>query len=169
MPYNPNLKCQALSKCEASKFKPNKPTLLISIQDGDKSHLPFKNRTNHITRSRYKDVLFCYFDDIDLIRLNCEFNSPFLFSQSDAKIIIKFLNNHFANPENFEQIIVHCQAGISRSQAGISRSQAIANFIAKYYYKDENLLNEMKKSAPLPDGNLFIYSILEKEFLKGLD
>lgn len=68
MPYNPNLKCQALSKREASKFKPDKPTLLISIQDGDKSHLPFKNRTNHITRSRYKDVLFCYFDDIDLIR-----------------------------------------------------------------------------------------------------
>jgi len=27
----------------------------------------------------------------------------------------------------------------------------------------------MKNSAPLPDGNLFIYSILEKEFLKGLD
>lgn len=162
MPYNPNLKCQALSKREASKFKPDKPTLLISIQDGDKSHLPFKNRTNHITRSRYKDVLFCYFDDIDLISLNCEFNSPFLFSQSDAKIIIKFLNNHFANPENFEQIIVHCQAGISRSQA-------VANFIAKYYYKDKNLLAEMKKSAPLPDENLYVYSILEKEFSKGLD
>ena len=102
MPYNPNLKCQALSKREASKFKPDKPTLLISIQDGDKSHLPFKNRTNHITRSRYKDVLFCYFDDIDLIRLNCEFNSPFLFSQFRRKNYHKSsLNNHFANPENF--------------------------------------------------------------------
>lgn len=72
------------------------------------------------------------------------------------------MNKHFQNPNSFEQIIVHCQAGISRSQA-------VANFITKYYYKDENLLAEMKNSAPLPDGNLYVYSILEKEFLKGLD
>lgn len=31
---------QSLSKRDASKYRPEKPTLLISIQDGDKAELP---------------------------------------------------------------------------------------------------------------------------------
>lgn len=50
---------QSLSKQAASKYRPERPTLLISIQDGDKQELPFKQRTNHITRKRYVDCLFC--------------------------------------------------------------------------------------------------------------
>ena len=46
---------QSLSKRAASKYKPEKPTLLISIQDGALQELPFKQRTNHITRNRYVD------------------------------------------------------------------------------------------------------------------
>lgn len=150
-------KCQALSKREVVKHKPNKSTLLISIQDGDKSELPFKQRTNHITRSQYVDVLFCYFDDLDPIRLGCTFSSPFLFSRADAKLIINFLNRHFQNPSSFDQVLVHCQAGISRSQA-------VALFVAKYYYKDEELYRELMENAVLPEGNKYIFQILEEEF-----
>lgn len=56
---------QSLSKRAASKYKPEKPTLFISIQDGALQELPFKQRTNHITRNRYVDCLFLYFDDIN--------------------------------------------------------------------------------------------------------
>lgn len=150
-------KCQALSKREIVKYRPNEPTLLISIQDGDKSELPFKQRTNHITRSRYVDVLFCYFDDLDPVRLGCVFNSPFLFSRADAKLIIKFLDRHFKNPSSFERVLVHCQAGVSRSQA-------VALFIAKHYYKDEELYIELMENAILPEGNKYIFQLLEEEF-----
>ena len=43
---------QSLSKQAASKYRPERPTLLISIQDGDKQELPFKQRTNHIISQR---------------------------------------------------------------------------------------------------------------------
>ena len=151
-------KCQALSRREIVKHKPNKPTLLISIQDGDKSELPFKQRTNHITRSQYVGVLFCYFDDLDPIRLGCNFNSPFMFSRADAKLIIKFLDRHFKEPSSFEQVLVHCQAGVSRSQA-------VALFITKHYYEDEELYKELMEDAVLPEGNKYIFQILEEEFL----
>ena len=60
------LTIQSLSKAEIKKYKPkeNERTILISIQDGEKRYLPFKERTNHITRRRYKDILFLYFDDL---------------------------------------------------------------------------------------------------------
>lgn len=50
---------QSLSKRAASKYKPERPTLLISIQDGDKQELPFKQRTNHITQNVMWTAYFC--------------------------------------------------------------------------------------------------------------
>ena len=157
MVYNENLKCQALSKREVSKLKPKKKAILISIQDGEKSELPFKQRTNHVTRSLYEDVLFVYFDDIDPVRYNIKFKAPFLFSFVEASKIINFLDRNFKNNKQFEQVIVHCQAGISRSQA-------VVNFISKYYFKDNDLLEEVKSKATLPDGNLHVYNVLEECF-----
>ena len=122
MTFNPTLKVQALSKREASKLTPPDRALLISIQDGEKSHLPFKQRTNHITRDKYVATLFTYFDDVQ------EELNPFAFGVNDARQIINFLNRHFQKPGNFDRIIVHCQAGVSRSQA-------VALFITKYYYR----------------------------------
>lgn len=153
-----HLKIQAISKREASKHKPTKPTLLISIQDGEKQELPFKQKTNHITRSRYIDTLFLYFDDIDFNRLGLNFSHPFAFTSADARIIIKFLDIHYADPK-FDNILIHCQAGVSRSQA-------LALFIAKYYEKDIDLFNEINnQKGKIKGGNLYIYETLEKEFL----
>ncbi len=89
MPFIPSLKVQDLSKREASQFRPSDRALLISIQDGDKAHLPFKQRTNHITRDRYVATLFCYFDDVQTVS---GLNYPFAINTNDAKQTINFLN-----------------------------------------------------------------------------
>ena len=103
----------SMSKRQASKYKPYKPTLMISIQDGQLQEYPFKERTNHITRNRYVDTLFLYFDDINpnLVQGNPYF--PFAFSDSDALKIINFLTYHFEK-NDFTDIIIHCQEGIIR-------------------------------------------------------
>ena len=89
------MKIQSLSKLDASKYRPEKPTLLISIQDGDKAELPFKQRTNHITRRLYTDTLFLYFDDIDPNQFAGNRSFPFLFDDYDAFKIINFLKHHY--------------------------------------------------------------------------
>ena len=158
MSFIPELKVQALSKREASKLKPHDRALLISIQDGDKAHLTFKERTNHITRSRYVNTLFCYFDDLDPIRLRCTFECPFLFSRADAKQIINFLNHHFNKPESFDRVIIHCQAGVSKSQA-------VALFVAKHYYKDQSLYDQLlNQDGKVHGGNHYVYNLLEEIF-----
>lgn len=144
---------QSLSKRAASKYKPERPTLLISIQDGDKQELPFKQRTNHITRNRYVDCLFLYFDDVEPDAIPGQPTMPFAFSDADAKAIINFLRRHY-QAHDFSDIIVHCQAGVSRSHA-------VALFIAKYFAKDdaeyERLLHQENKVF---GGNHYVYNKL---------
>lgn len=137
---------QSLSKRAASKYKPERPTLLISIQDGDKQELPFKQRTNHITRKRYVDCLFLYFDDVEPDVIPGQPTMPFAFSDEDAKAII-----------------VHCQAGVSRSHA-------VALFIAKYFAKDEaeysRLLGQENK---VYGGNHYVYNKLVENLERNED
>lgn len=144
---------QSLSKRAASKYWPECPTLLISIQDGDKQELPYKQRTNHITRKRYVDCLFLYFDDVEPDAIPGQPTMPFAFSDEDAKAIINFLRRHY-QARDFEDIIVHCQAGVSRSHA-------VALFIAKYFTKDDaeyhRLLGQENK---VYGGNHYVYNKL---------
>ena len=144
---------QSLSKQAASKYRPERPTLLISIQDGDKQELPFRQRTNHITRKRYIDCLFLYFDDVNPDAIPGQPSMPFAFSDYDAKAIINFLRRHY-QARDFEDIIVHCQAGVSRSHA-------VALFIAKYFAKDDaeyrRLLHQENK---VYGGNPYVYNKL---------
>lgn len=148
---------QSLSKRAASKYKPEKPTLLISIQDGALQELPFKQRTNHITRNRYVDCLFLYFDDINPNAIPGKPTMPFAFSDYDADVIIDFLDHHFDN-NDFEDIIIHCQAGVSRSHA-------VALFVAKFFAKDEGeyqrLLHQKWK---VYGGNAYVYNKLVEQF-----
>ena len=148
---------QSLSKRAASKYKPEKPTLLISIQDGALQELPFKQRTNHITRNRYVDCLFLYFDDINPNAIPGKPTMPFAFSDYDADVIIDFLDHHFGN-NDFEDIIIHCQAGVSRSHA-------VALFVAKFFAKDEGeyqrLLHQKWK---VYGGNAYVYNKLVEQF-----
>lgn len=150
---------QSLSKRAASKYRPEKPTLLISIQDGAIQELPFKQRTNHITRKRYVDCLFLYFDDINPDTIPGNPTMPFAFSNYDAIAIINFLKRHF-DASDFDDIIIHCQAGVSRSHA-------IALFVAKYFAKNEKeyqrLLHQERK---VYGGNQYVYNKLIEQLEK---
>lgn len=82
---------------------------------------------------------------------------PFAFSDYDAIAIINFLKRHF-EASDFEDIIIHCHAGVSRSHA-------IALFIAKFFAKDEKeyqrLLHQERK---IYGGNTYVYNKLIEQF-----
>ena len=84
---------------------------------------------------------------------------PFAFSDCDADVIIDFLDHHFGN-NGFEDIIVHCQAGVSRSHA-------VALFIAKFFARDEGeyqrLLHQKWK---VYGGNAYVYNKLVERFME---
>lgn len=148
------MKIQSMSKRDASKHRPTKPTILISIQDGEKQELPFKQRTNHIRRSLYVDTLFLYFDDIDPEAIPGKPIMQFAFSDSDAQQIIAFLDRHYTK-NDFQELIIHCQAGMSRSHA-------VALFAAKYYEKDENLYKTLlEQEGKVYGGNRYVFNKLE--------
>lgn len=133
---------------------------MISIQDGEKQELPFKQRTNHITRSRYVDCLFLYFDDINPDAIPGRPHMPFAFGDNDAQQIINFLKRHY-EVGDFEDIIIHCQAGVSRSHA-------VALFAAKYFAKDEELYRKLLyQEGKVFGGNAFVYKKLVENYLKN--
>lgn len=154
------MKIQSISKHKASKYRPEKPTLMISIQDGEKQELPFKQRTNHITRSRYVDCLFLYFDDINPDAIPGRPHMPFALGDNDAQKIITFLKRHY-EADDFENLIIHCQAGVSRSHA-------IALFAAKYFAKDEDLYQKLlHQEGKVFGGNAFVYKKLVENYQKN--
>lgn len=91
------MKIQSLSKSAIRKYKPKEDELplLISIQDFDKQILPFKERTNFITRRNYRDILFLYFDDYNKEDMDHNPYYPFAFQDNDAEKIINFLDKHY--------------------------------------------------------------------------
>ena len=152
------LRIQSLSKSEIKKYKPkeNERTILISIQDGKKRYLPFKERTNHITRRRYKDILFLYFDDLTSKEIQEHPYQPFIYNDEDNQLILNFLQKHYEK-KDFDRILIHCEAGMSRSHA-------IALFTAKYFEKDENLYNTLLyQENKIFGGNDYIYYKLKNE------
>lgn len=152
------LRIQSLSKVEIKKYKPkeNERTILISIQDGEKHYLPFKERTNYITRRRYKDILFLYFDDLTSKEIKENPYQPFIYNDDDNQLILNFLQKHYEN-KDFDRLLIHCEAGMSRSHA-------IALFTAKYFEKDKNLYNTLlHQENKIFGGNDYIYEKLENE------
>lgn len=153
--YNANRPCQAVSKDFIKRFKPRKSTLLIAINDYEDGFKPFKERTNYITYSQYVDVCWLFFDDID--RLPYSGKSTGMFTKAQAKELIRFLDKHFET-KDFERVLVHCYAGISRSQA-------VALFIAKYYLKDQDLFEGLyHQEGKITGGNRFVYGLLESTY-----
>ena len=64
--------------------------------------------------------------------------------------------NNFNKPESFDRVIIHCQAGVSRSQA-------VALFVAKQYYKDEALYSQLlNQKGKVHGGNHYVYNLLER-------
>lgn len=147
--------CQAVSKQFIKHYKPEKPTLLIAINDFNDQFKPFKERVNYLTYSNYVDVCWLYFDDIGYIPFGDK--SLNMFTKKKAKELIQFLDNHF-EAKDFERVLVHCYAGVSRSQA-------VALFIAKYYLKDQNLFENLwHQEGKVAGGNRFVYRLLEETY-----
>lgn len=74
---------------------------------------------NFVSHSRYRSILWLYFDDIESV------NPPYSFSPSQAHQIIEtVVVVETQSPKT--TIAVHCVAGVSRSQA-------IAHFIATHF------------------------------------
>ena len=156
------MKIKSLSKQEARKYKPTGKTLMISIQDYEKKYLPFKERTNHITRRYYKDIMFLYFDDINNEDIRNGESRAAAFTNEDAIHNIILLERHYAQ-NDFDEIIIHCEAGMSRSHA-------IALFIAKHFEKDNELFNELlHQEGKIFGGNDLIRTSLLHNYISQKD
>lgn len=156
------MKIKSLSRKEAIKYKPAGRTLMISIQDYERKYLPFKERTNHITRRYYKDIMFLYFDDINNEDIRNGESRAAAFTNEDAIHIIRFLERHYAQ-NDFDEIIIHCEAGMSRSHA-------IALFIAKHFEKDNELFNELlHQEGKIFGGNDLIRTSLLHNYISQKD
>ena len=96
-----------LSRSAAKKasYKLDRRTIIISITDPDKDSVIFHQSENLVAVCRVS------FDDIDHVSHDYEV----LMSDEDAKKIKIFIDRY---QDRVEQIIVHCEAGQSRS-AGV--------------------------------------------------
>lgn len=97
--------------------------------------------------------MFLYFDDINNEDIRNGMSGATAFTNEDAIHIIRFLERHYAQ-NDFDEIIIHCEAGMSRSHA-------IALFIAKHFEKDNELFNELLHQ----EGKIFGGNDLIRTFL----
>ena len=100
---------QIMSRSEAKRasYHITVPTIIVSITDPDRDVVRFCNAPN----SNILGICRVSFDDID----RKQSPDDILMSQEDAKKIKAFVERYKGRAE---QIIVHCEAGVSRS-AGV--------------------------------------------------
>jgi predicted protein tyrosine phosphatase len=94
------------SKAKKESYKISKPTIIVSITDPDKNINTFADNDNIVSICRVQ------FDDTEP---DCMLNGEIVMTEKDAEKIKNFI---FTFKDKVECIIVHCEAGISRS-AGV--------------------------------------------------
>ena len=127
-----------MSKNMAHKysFKPHEEkTAIISITNVDNGFVNFRNNNENNIVS----VLHLFFDDV------CS-NEPNCMNESDAEKIAEFAKNI---ADKVDQIIVHCEAGVSRS-AGVAAA------LMKYFNDDDMPIFENPRYCP----NMHCYSMV---------
>ncbi len=131
----------ALPEVMAINYQPiSEQSLLIRIADVGTSFMPLKDP------HRYQAILEIHFNDInetdDYWGLSeKEKEEMKLFNPKHRQLIYQFIDEH----PDFEQIVIHCKAGISRSSA-------VAMGIAEHYQLEEALdkLKMIKRYLPNP-------------------
>jgi predicted protein tyrosine phosphatase len=103
---------EILSRKKAQRRRPQKPHLLISITDAGSSHPKFPRNPWRKKTVRLK------FDDIKRTR-----PGYVAFSEKDALKILKAMLENI----NVPLVLVHCEAGISRSSATAAALSVIFN------------------------------------------
>ena len=93
-------------------YNPNiEDCVIISIKDWE-TEARFNNHNPHI-----KGILHLNFNDV-------EGDEPHCMSRADAERIIEFVNQHV---NNVQHIVVHCEAGVSRSAGTCAALMQIVN------------------------------------------
>lgn len=137
---------KVFSKSAIKRYRPTTETVLISVQDVCDTH---KSR-NFVSHSLYRSILWLYFDDIESI------NPPYSFSSSQAHQIIETVTCILkSNPQI--TIVIHCEAGVSRSQA-------IAHFIASHFGTPFQLAEIESRNVPKKTGNSLVRTLLEQTY-----
>lgn len=124
------------SKAKKLSYKLDKPTIIISITDPVKPLNTFANNANIVS------ILRLQFDDTDPDIL---WKNEILMSKKDAENIKHFVETF---KERAECILVHCEAGISRSSGVLA---AIKKYMTG---NDEDIFNN-KKYCP----NVYCYRL----------
>lgn len=137
---------KVFSKSTIKRYRPQNETVLISVQD---SGYEEKSR-NFISHSRYRSILWLYFDDIESV------NPPYSFSLSQARQIIETVVAVEAQSPK-TTIAVHCEAGVSRSQA-------IAHFIATHFGTPSQIAEIENRNVPQKAGNKLVRTLLEQTY-----
>ncbi|NCC71057.1 hypothetical protein EOM09_05740 [bacterium] len=136
---------------EIYEWQKLKNLICISVRSGDDNELPNITGIN--------DILFLKFDDIDLLRYpEVDFNNEAildrsyqLFNVEMAQQILEYTFDKYDFANSNLSLLVHCDAGISRS-AGIGAA------IAKISFDDDFLF--FKRLAP----NRFVYKTILEQY-----
>ena len=127
-----------LSRHDMSHFQSNDPYIVISVSDPGSKRVSLRSCPNRL------DVLSLQFHDLDY----SSDRGGVLFTESDASQIVNFVKLW---PE-LTTIVVHCEAGISRS-AGIGAA------ISKFYNGNDREFYERRRP------NSRVYSLLLNAFM----
>lgn len=137
---------KVFSKSAIKRYRPQNETVLISVQDSS----DLEKSRNFVSHSRYRSILWLYFDDIE------SENPPYSFSPSQARQIIETVVAVEANSPK-TTIAVHCEVGVSRSQA-------IAHFIATHFGTSSQIAEIENRDVPQKAGNKLVRTLLEQTY-----
>lgn len=137
---------KVFSKSTIKRYRPQNETVLVSVQDSS----DLEKSRNFVSHSRYRSILWLYFDDIENV------NPPYSFSSSQARQIIETVVAVEAQSPK-TTIAVHCEAGVSRSQA-------IAHFIATHFGTLSQIAEIENRDVPQKAGNKLVRILLEQTY-----
>ena len=130
------------SQCKSVAGVPvlNQPALkliVISITDPESNDAPLNIAENDILRLKFHDLEETYpFDP--------KYAAIILFDKNFADLILKFINTHFC--DNLA-ILVHCEAGISRSAAVAAALAQHFNGNNERFFRDPLMPNKLVYST----------------------
>ena len=136
-----NIKVMSRPQCIKYTYsqESKEPYFIISISNEFDEHPRFKADPNCL------GICYLNFDDVEKGEKNC-------ITESDIDYLEYFLSRAFKKHPHIENIIVHCEAGVSRS-AGMAAA------LMKFYNDDDSLIFD----NPIYCPNMTVYrTVLER-------
>ena len=133
-----------LSRPEAEKYKPEVSAIIISITDPEQPQAALRNILE------YKDCLRLQFHDLDHPIEGYKYLK--MFHKTDAEQIIAFVDKY---KDGVELVVVHCEAGVSRSAGVAAALSVIYNNTCEEFYSSRYYPNALVKSVILRVAGLY--------------